>query len=459
MKSILFWITLLTVGTTAMSNAVEPLPKDDGYRGLWYANQPSGDEYKFKYSGGLGTYPQQHRPLAYYSAEANKTFFCYGGTVKGKQELLHMVSYYDHETGKVPRPRILLNKKTSDAHDNPTIMLDDAGYVWIFSNSHGTSRPSYIHRSVEPYSIDAFEKVLETNFSYSQPWYLPGKGFLFLHTKYAGGRELRWMTSPDGREWSEPKPLAHIDQGHYQVSWRFGTKVGTAFNYHPNEGGLNSRTNLYYVESDDFGKTWRTVDGATVETPLTTVENPALVHDYESENLLCYLKTVSFEPDGKPVILFLTSKGYASGPENDPRTWKTARWTGEDWDIRVMTRSDNNYDFGSLSIEDDGTWRVIGTTEPGPQRYNTGGEVALWTSKNRGKTWEKEKQLTRDSEWNHTYPRRPVNAHPDFYALWADGNAREMSDSRLYFTNKTGDHVWRLPVEMEEEFAEPEVVW
>ena len=78
----------------------------------------------------------------------NKTFFCYGGTTaqKGgdKQDLLHMVSYYDHATGKVPRPVVLLNKHTDDAHDNPTLMVDDAGFIWIFSPSHGTS-PALIH--------------------------------------------------------------------------------------------------------------------------------------------------------------------------------------------------------------------------------------------------------------------------------------------------------------------------
>jgi len=81
----------------------EPLPKDDGYRGIWYCNQPTQDEYKFKYSGGMATYPQQHAPIAIYSKAANKTFFCYGGTTardaRGKQELLHMVSYFDHATG------------------------------------------------------------------------------------------------------------------------------------------------------------------------------------------------------------------------------------------------------------------------------------------------------------------------------------------------------------------------
>ena len=143
----------------------DPLPTDDGYRGLWYMNQPSKDEYKYKYSGGFATYPQQHLPIALYSKEANKTFFVYGGTVKGKTELLHLVSYYDHATGEVPRPRILLNKKTDDAHDNPTLQIDDAGHLWIFSNAHGTSRPAYLHRSVRPLSIEAFEKVLDTNFS------------------------------------------------------------------------------------------------------------------------------------------------------------------------------------------------------------------------------------------------------------------------------------------------------
>lgn len=37
---------------------------DDGYRGIWYHDQPSGDCYRFKYSGGFATYPQQIAPFA-----------------------------------------------------------------------------------------------------------------------------------------------------------------------------------------------------------------------------------------------------------------------------------------------------------------------------------------------------------------------------------------------------------
>ncbi len=322
------------IAASAAAGEVVTCEKADGYRGIWYFNQPSGDEYKYKYSGGLGTYTQQLIPFAVYARKVNRTFFCCGGRPKDAGRLLHMVAWYDHATGTVPRPRILMDKKTRDAHDNPTILLADDGHILIFSSAHGTARPAYIHRSVEPYDVDRFERVLAKNFSYAQAWRVPGKG-----------------------------------------------------------------------------------------------------------------------------ILFLTSRGYASGPKNDPRTWRTARWTGAAWEVRPVTTSDHNYDFGPLYIEADGTWRLIAPTETGPQPYNTGGEIAMWTSADRGAAWKKVRQLTRDSEFNHTYVRRPVDARPDFYALWADGHGRRPSPSRLYFTNRAGDHVWRLPPRMAGVTARPEVAW
>jgi BNR repeat-containing family member len=446
------------------------LQPDDGYRGIWYYNQPTKDEYKFKYSGGFATYPYQHNPISVYCKEVDKTFFVYGGTTargaKDPQELLHMVSYYDHKTGQVPRPRILLNKHTSDAHDNPTLQVDDGGYLWIFSSSHGTGRPSYIHRSTKPWSIDEFERILVTNFSYTQPWYVPGQGFLFLHTRYGGGKSrgidaarcLFWMTSPDGVKWGEPQMLAGIEAGDYQVSWRAGQRVATAFDFHPTPGGLNHRANVYYLETADLGRTWRNARGETVKLPLTTTNNAALVYDSRADGRLAYLKDVNFDRNGHPVILFLTSKGFEPGPENGPRQWQTLRWTGKDWVRRPFTTSDNNYDHGSLYIEPDGTWRVIAPTELGAQPYNPGGDMVLWTSSDEGQTWKKVKQLTHDTQRNHTFARRPLNAHPEFYAFWADGNGREPSESCLYFTNQRGDHVWRLPAKMEGEFASPVIV-
>jgi hypothetical protein len=69
------------------------------------------------------------------------------------------------------------------------------------------------------------------------------------------------MTSSDGVEWSERQRLASIARGHYQVNGASGEKAGSAFNYHPKKGGLNHRTNLYYIETHDLGRSWQTVDG------------------------------------------------------------------------------------------------------------------------------------------------------------------------------------------------------
>jgi len=453
----------------AGAGASAPL-KDDGYRGIWYCNQPSKDEYRYKYSGGFATYPQQHAPIAIYSEAAHKTFFCYGGTTAraagDKQDLLHMVSYYDHTTGKVARPTILLDKHTSDAHDNPTLAIDDRGFIWVFSPSHGTGRPSFIHRSKQPYSVDAFDLLQTTNFSYPQPWWMPQRGFLFLQTRYNSGsqgtkgiRGLHWTTSSDGTSWAQPELLANIEMGDYQVSWPHGTTLATAFDFHPKPLGLNARANIYYLQTTDQGRTWTTASGAPVRLPLTTTNNPALILDSRANGSLVYLKDLNFDARGNPILLFLTSKGYESGPKNGPRTWQTAHWTGSKWEFHPITTSQSNYDHGSLYVEADGTWRLIAPTEPGPQPYNPGGEMVMWTSTDQGQSWRKLRQLTRNSTLNHTYARRPLNAHPDFYALWADGNPRQPSESHLYFTNQGGDHVWRLPAHISGDFAAPEVAW
>jgi len=396
--------------------------------------------------------------MAVYAEKVEKTFFVYGGTRKGQRRLLEMVSYFDHATGMVPRPRILHDKHTDDPHDNPVLCIDGEGHLWVFCSAHGTARPAFIYRSVRPYDISQFELVAKTNFSFPQPWFIPGKGFLFLHTLYrSADHVLYWSTSPDGRAWGEPRQLAAIGRGHYQISWRHGHKVATAFNYHPARQGLNWRTNLYYLETDDFGSTWRNIRGKVVKTPLTEIHNDALVRDYQKEHWVVYLKDLNFDLRGRPVILYLRSRNYWSGPLEDPRTWTVAHWAGDHWEFHDITTSDSNYDTGCLHVEPDGTWRLIAPTEVGPQPFNPGGEVAMWVSKDEGRTWRKVRQLTAGSQFNHTYCRRPVDAHHGFYAFWADGHGRQPSESRLYFCDRQGN-VFRLPPQMSTQKARPEPI-
>lgn len=436
----------------------------DEYLGMWHGQTPlPGDPHVWKYSGGLATYPYQSRPMAVYAPEVRRTYFCYGGTHPGNHlqpvrvwdfapgNLLQMVSYYDHATDSFPRPICVFDKWCSDPHDNPVLQLDATGHLWLFSPSHGewTTR-SFIHRSVRPHDVTAWEMVYDRPlFAYPQPWVHPELGWCLVHVIYAGAqRGLFVKHSADGRSWSDPQPVANIAQGHYAVSWAdpASARIGVAFDYHPPVGGLEARTNLYYLESRDWGRTWVTVTGEKVCLPLTDPENVARVLDLESVGELNYLRDVKFDAAGRPVIVFVTSRSWQPGPQSGPHQFNTVRWDGTRWIHRRAMRCQNNYDHGELSMDADGVWRIIAPTEPGPQPGNPGGEVALWTSRDQGATWVKERQITHDSPRNHTFCRRPVNADPDFAAFWADGDARRPSECHLYFCNSDGTRLRRIEV-------------
>jgi hypothetical protein len=456
--SILACAVSLLAGT-AQAADLPPTRRADGYRGVWYMNQPQADEFRFKYSGGFATYPQQHVPIAIYSREANKTFFCYGGQADDSDHVQDMVSFYDHATGEVPRPVVLLERKNNDAHCNPTLSLDDAGRVWVFCNFHGAGGNGYVYRSREPYSIDAFDLVREENFSYSNVWNVKGKGLLWLHTRYKDGRRRTFLStiSEDGKTWSEPSPVADMEMGSYQISWSDGAKVSVAFDVHPKPGGLNARTNLYYLETRDFGRTWTRADGDAVKLPLTKPDNAALVHDFRKDGLLVYLKDVAFDAAGHPVVVYVTSHGHESGPKGGPRFWNVARWTGNEWKLTPSLPADHNYDHGSLYIEPDGTWRLIAPTEAGPRPFTTGGQVTMQLSSDLGVHWKRVQTFDVFSNRNQTYLRKPVNANDDFYGFFADGDTLAPSESDLYFCTRAGN-VFRLPRTMKGERAKPDRV-
>jgi len=452
-----FFILILGYFAIGMSgNPVAQNPTANGYKGIWFT-LGQFSEFGDKYSGGLGTYTANHIPIAIYAPEVDKTFFTYGGTTaKDERHLLIMISYYDHQKKVVPKPVVVYDKaEVNDPHDNASISIDNKGFIWVFVSGRAKLRPGLIFKSRKPYSIDAFEQVKTGEMTYPQPWWMNGSGFLYLFTKYTKGRELYWSTSADGITWAPDQKLAGMG-GHYQITNIRGNKLVSVFNYHP-DGNVDKRTNIYLAQTEDLGHTWKTIDGKILPTPLSDIHSPALVHDYEAESKLVYLNDLNFDKDGNPIILAVISNDYKPGPKGDPREWTIIHWKNSQWNIHKVCTSTHNYDLGSLYIEGN-LWRIVGPTEAGPQKLGTGGEMALWECADEGITWKKVRNITHNSPRNHSYARRPLNVHPDFYAFWADGNADKLSESRLYFTNRKGDKTWVLPYDMQKDFAKPELV-
>ena len=99
----------------------------------------------------------------------------------------------------------------------------------------------------------------------------------------------------------------------------------------------------------------------------------------------------------------------------------------------------------------------MGPTEIGPQFWGVGGEVAIWSSADKGGKWTREKTITSNSRFSHSYVRRPLHYEAPFAFFWADGDSHTFSKSALYFGDFNGN-VWKLPYSMEEPFAFPEKV-
>lgn len=433
--------------------------KIDGYRGIWFE---LGQKYAYgdKYSGALGTYTSMHIPLAVYSEKADKTFFVYGGTTaEDQRHLLCMIGEYDHKTGKVSRPTVVHDKQgVNDPHDNPVVLIDEEGYIWVFVSGRGTSRPGYKYRSRVPYDINAFEMVTEEEMTYPQPWETR-KGFVHLFTKYTGIRQLYFETSHDGMNWTEDKLLAAMPEkegersGHYQISSMHGREVvGTFFNRHP-DGNVDKRTDLYYVQTNDVGKTWTTADGRIIEIPLIYPDNQSLVVNYAEKGKNIYIRDMVFDDEGNPVCLYIRSNGHEPGPVSAPYEWCITRWTGKKWMTHLITTSDHNYDMGSLFISRN-EWLLVAPTESIPQEWGVGGEIVLWKSLNKGKRWKKEKFITQNSRYNNSYVRRPVQYRAPFCFFWADGHPHQFSKSQLWFGNLNGE-VWQLPYHMDDDYETP----
>lgn len=426
--------------------------KINGYRGIWFELMQKST-YGDKYSGGLGTYTACHKPIAIYSEEVNRTFFVYGGTTQeNERHLLCMIGCFDHNTDSLQKPTVVFDKGVvNDPHDNPSLAIDNDGFIWVFVSGRALERPGFICRSEAPYNIEKFVELKKTEFTYPQPCIFEDNSITLLYTKYRNIRELYCRRFNTERFYENEVKLACIiapDEstgGHYQVSSTHNDKIGTFFNRHPN-GNPDLRTDLYYMQSSDKGETWTTVTGTKIKLPITNVDSPTRVFDYKSLGKNVYINDVCFDYQGNPVCLFITSNGALPGPINGPYEWKLAHWSGEKWIFRDLFQSDHNYDMGSLFIH--GTnWTIVAPTITGKFPYSTGGEIAIWSSIDSGKSWVLDKQLTRESPGNHSFVRSVQNGRSPFCYLWADGNPNQFSISKLYYGNLDGE-IFEMPYKM-----------
>ncbi len=401
------------------------------FQSIWYQLGSSLGPYGAKYSGPLGTYSAKHRPMAVFAQGTDTTYFVFGGDADGEGRVEVSVGAYSHGTGSITGPVVLLERADSNAHRNPTLEIDEHGHIWVFASAHG-DRNGRLFRSTQPYRIEQFEDIGEAEFTYPQP-HIVGREIVLLHTRYSRGREIYRATVTE-QGLSEPQLVLGFG-GHYVVSETHGNRIGVFFNEHPG-GNVDARRSLYYLESDDGGRTWQSVGGQPVTTPVRQAPDSAIVLDSPAGERV-YLKDIDFTADGRPVALFLTSQDWRPGPQPPPgRILWIAEWNGEEWVRYSVGFPDHNYDTGSLTRLADGRWVLAHPAdETDDEAWVTGGQVHVELLESSFKPAQEVEVVTQDGlpfDGPLTYVRDSRGSGPDALFFAAGGSALENRERTLF---------------------------
>lgn len=195
-----------------------------------------------KYSGPMGTYPQQTLPTAVNCSLG--TWATYSNNRDGNLSIyaVHLEtqqSYLVHtELGQI------------DTHQNAAIQCG-GGKLWLAVAARGYKRTGYLYSSVNGINWSLESTAFR---SYPQLHWL-NNSLLFLYTEYKLDSTQQDGVSRKIYSSCNNQPIINDDIQHYMLSYvDANNRVQVVFN--DLIGGPDFRTNLNYTYSDDGGCTW-----------------------------------------------------------------------------------------------------------------------------------------------------------------------------------------------------------
>jgi len=431
---------------------------------------PFGKDGKFKM-----LYDRRQRPQAVYLK--NKLYIVYNGSAKSGQEPKEaagraMFISFDPATQRFSEP-VQLGKPEKDHHFSPILWADRKEHLHVLFGCHKTKGT---HLVVDPerdnvLDTKSWKKTSQINDFISYPSvYNVTDGKQVIYFRYEGHRGAwRFLTSDDnGRTWSGPKtcvtdlnmggddkrkvtPKKMNEHSSYQTCFpsRDGRFLHVAFawyddnktnipekfynpRYNTNKN-LGLKYNLYYVKIDLSTHAVMNFFGETIPTPI----------DMDSANARCRIWDTQWRGAGVPPDILLDENGAPSFlhviTENDPQTvsYYYVSHSGTKWSQTRITASNHEWNCGCVLRDNQGVLHaclIVGDAylEGGYNDKHGGGRIEEWISKDKGKTWQKYRDLTPDKtrypDWrfNNIRPvrrpdRTPVEGMFLFYG-WSDSD-------------------------------------
>jgi hypothetical protein len=384
------------------------------YTSLWYHCCASdGVNY---YSGGAGTFPSNQRPMAVRSGAKTYFVFTNGQSVAS-------IGAYDHRTERFSAPVAVGLVPDGNGHGNPSLLVDDDRYIYVFYGSHSTS--TLVKRSRRPENtLDWDDRApIEGRTTYPQPWQLLPQTITVLHRCEVANQCIR--RSMDGAaSWSDATTIIAVDdvknKGVYAISvagaGAYPRKLHVMWTVI--DFRIQERRHFYYARSEDGGTTWMRSDGSAYELPIAA-EGAERIFDSGGDQV----NTNDIQVDARGRVHALISSGR-------DRTW---RWSLLDRDEAGQWRSrqipafaDHQFDIGALALAGR-QFRAFLPSRPTQPGLNGGG-IDEWTSRD-GDAWVR-RGLTGTDCLSHNNVKSVYGATRDFLVFWSCGDARYEPESR-----------------------------
>lgn len=397
--------------------------------GAWFACCSSNGYTQ--YHTPAATYYTNHRPTAIRHRGAHdRTYFAYGDFSRDPA-----IRYFDHDTKELSDAVIVGRTQIpDDAHGNPSILIDDVGYLYVFYGCH--HHPIQMRRSRYPEDISGWtdEVLIAGAATYPQPWMLDATTMIVSYRKrypdeepYPRTADWSYVTSADfGATWSEPSSL--ILDPHIYVYALTAVGAGDGVNsfhiaFTPFDYREKKYAGVHYLRSDDGLATFEGAGGRELGSPPFAIAETEIVFD--SGHRSSHINDFALDGDGNPYILFNTGFWYQTVPTGQGE-WHLAVHTGGEWRIHRIAPCDHLFDRGAVVI--DGPERISAYLPVGENGHD-GGEIAEYASTDGGASWERMKMLTHESRYVHNYVVRVIDRHPEFQVFWSYGPSDQTGSS------------------------------